>query len=286
MDGHMEAESFEVDVGPLRLAGEELGEGPPVVLVHGLSATRRYVLHGSKALSRAGFQVISYDARGHGASDPAPPEEGYGYEFLSGDLAAVLEARAPGARVVAVGHSMGAHTIAALALAEEQRFAGLVFVGPVVIGTPPGAESLAHWDQLADGLAEEGVDGFLAALERQGINPSWRDTVLRFTRQRLGAHENPEAVASALREVPRSLPFDGLAELEQLDVPALVVASHDRADPAHPYGVAEEWADRLPQASLVSEAEDESPLAWQGGKLSRHVAAFCEERAVTTRLEG
>ncbi len=46
------------------LAGEELGEGPPVVLAHGVTATRRYVVHGSKALARAGYTQISYDARG------------------------------------------------------------------------------------------------------------------------------------------------------------------------------------------------------------------------------
>ena len=35
---------------------------------------------------------------------------------------------------------------------------------------------------------------------------------------------------------------------------------------------------------MVSEDEGESPLAWQGGKLSREIAAFCEEPAVRERL--
>jgi pimeloyl-ACP methyl ester carboxylesterase len=81
----------------------------------------------------------------------------------------------------------------------------------------------------------------------------------------------------ALREVPRSLPFEGLDSLESLDIPALVVASHDRADPGHPYEVAAAWAEALPQARLVSEEEGQSPLAWQGGRLSREIAAFCEQ---------
>ena len=37
------------------LAGESIGEGPPVVLLHGVTATRRYVVHGSKALARRGL---------------------------------------------------------------------------------------------------------------------------------------------------------------------------------------------------------------------------------------
>jgi pimeloyl-ACP methyl ester carboxylesterase len=91
-------------------------------------------------------------------------------------------------------------------------------------------------------------------------------------------HRHPEAVARALREVPRSIPFDGMAELESLDLPALVVASHDDADPGHPYSVAEAWASRLPQGELTSEDRGKAPLAWQGGRLARVIADFCEER--------
>jgi hypothetical protein len=84
--------------------------------------------------------------------------------------------------------------------------------------------------------------------------------------------------------VPRSLPFDGLDELEFLELPALVVASHDEADPGHPFSIAEAWAERLPQARLVSEDEGASPLAWQGGKLSREIVAFAREPEVVERL--
>jgi hypothetical protein len=36
----------------------------------------------------------------------------------------------------------------------------------------------------------------------------------------------------------------------------------------------------------VSEEPGESPLAWQGGKLSREIATFCDEPAVSERLGG
>jgi len=280
----LEPRPFEVRAGTQRLEGEELGVGPPVVLAHGLTATRRYVLHGSRALPRKGFLVASYDARGHGTSDPAPDGEGYRYECLARDLGAVVEARASGGPVVLVGHSMGAHTVATYALAERDRVAGAVFVGPVSIGLEPPDEVLAEWDELADGLGE-GVDGFLAVQERQGLDPDWRKPIQRFTRARMSAHRHPEAVARALREVPRSIPFEGLGELENLDLPALVVASHDLADPGHPRAVAEAWAEALPRARLIGETdEEEAPLAWKGGKLSREIAAFCAETAVVERL--
>jgi pimeloyl-ACP methyl ester carboxylesterase len=72
------------------IRGETSGTGPAVVLCHGITATRRYVIHGSRALERAGHSVVTYDARGHGESDPAPEGEGYGYPELVADLEQVV----------------------------------------------------------------------------------------------------------------------------------------------------------------------------------------------------
>lgn len=264
-------------VGPApQIHGETAGEGPPIVLCHGITATRRYVVHGSRALERAGYQVVSYDARGHGESDPAPAGEGYGYPQLVADLERVVAAEVGEGEFVLAGHSMGAHTAVSYGLKHRERLAGLVVIGPVFTGEIT-ASSLAYWDGLATALADSGVDGFVEYIARnQGIDPTWRDSVLRFTRERILRHRHPEALVEALREVPRARPFESLADLAELDVPALVVASHDVADPGHPYAVATAYAETLPRARLVSEGEGESPLAWQGGKLSREIAAFVE----------
>jgi pimeloyl-ACP methyl ester carboxylesterase len=250
-----------------------------VVLCHGITATRRYVLHGSRALERAGYATIAYDARGHGESDPAPPGQGYGYPELVGDLGSVVASQVGEGPLTVAGHSMGAHTAVAYALAQPRRVSALVLIGPVY-GGEITEESLAYWDGLADALERSGVDGFLDYLDRSDLsgNPL-RDSILRFTRERMSAHRHPAAIAAALREVPRSRPFESLSELESLEVPSLVVASGDEADPGHPYEVAAEYARLLPRARLVSEGEGGSPLAWQGGRLSREIAAFCAEVA-------
>ena len=259
------------------IRGEVAGEGTPIVLCHGITASRRYVHHGSRALERAGHRVIAYDARGHGESDPAPPGEGYGYPWLVADLERVVAARVGEGRFLLAGHSMGAHTAVAYALRHPERLAGLVAIGPVYVGEVSPA-SLAYWDGLAAALAAGGVDGFVAYVDRnQNTDPAWRESVLGFTRARMLLHRHPEALVEALREVPRSRPFGSMEELERLDVPALVVASHDGADPGHPYAAAAAYAERLPRARLISEGEGESPLAWQGGRLSRRIAAFYAE---------
>jgi pimeloyl-ACP methyl ester carboxylesterase len=268
------------------LAVEALGEGPAVVLAHGITASRRYVVHGSKQISRRERTAVAFDARGHGDSDPAPPGGGYSYAEMVADLGAVLDASAGDGRAVLAGHSMGAHAVTAFALRYPERVAGIVVIGPAYPGLPTSDEVLARWDALADGLEGGGVEGFLAAYERQGLDPEWRNTLLRITRERLLTHRHPEAVARAMREVPRDVPFESLDELEFLDVPALVVASNDEADPGHPRSVAEAYAARLPHATLVGEGEGESPLAWQGGKLSREIVRFCERPEVGERLAG
>jgi pimeloyl-ACP methyl ester carboxylesterase len=275
MAGAAEA-SFEVGPAPA-IRGETAGEGPPIVLCHGITATRRYVHHGSRALERAGHRVIAYDARGHGESDPAPPGESYGYPWLVADLQRVVAAEVGDGPFVLAGHSMGAHTAVAYALRHPDRLTGLVAIGPVYLGEIPPS-SLDYWDGLAAALEERGVDGFVDYIDRnQNIDPAWRDSVLGFTRARMLLHRHPEALVEALREVPRSRPFDSLDDLERLEIPALVVASHDDADPGHPYAAAAAYAERLPRAKLISEGKGESPLAWQGGKLSRELAAFYTE---------
>jgi pimeloyl-ACP methyl ester carboxylesterase len=62
---------FHVDADGTSIAGEESSGETPVVLLHGLTATRRYVVLGSRTLEREGHRVIAYDARAHGRSSPA-----------------------------------------------------------------------------------------------------------------------------------------------------------------------------------------------------------------------
>jgi pimeloyl-ACP methyl ester carboxylesterase len=268
-----EAEAFTVAPAPA-LRGEAEGEGPPAVLCHGITATRRYVLHGSRALGRGGYRVITYDARGHGESDPATVGEGYGYPELIGDLERVVAAQVGDERFFLGGHSMGAHTAVAYALRHPERLLGLAVIGPTYLGSIESS-SLEYWDGLRVALETGGIDGFVDFIaERQGIDTRWRDSVLRFTRERMLHHRNLGALAEALRQVPRSRPFESPEQLGALDIPALVVASNDDADPGHPYETAVAYAEALPRVELVSEEEGESPLAWQGGRLARTLAGF------------
>ncbi len=252
----------------------DTGSGPPVVLLHGLTATHRYVVMGSRSLERSGHRVVAYDARGHGASEPG---EGYGYDALTDDLRRVMDDLGI-ERAVLAGASMGAHTLLRLALSDPQRVAGLVVITPAFHPeSPPG---LSRWDALAAGLRTGGVEGFVEAYGDPGAADGFSETVLKVVRQRLAQHEHPAAVADALQQVPRSAPFDGLQALADLpDVPAVVVGDRDEPDPGHPLWVAEAYAQAIAGARLVVEDQGASPIAWQGGQLSKVIAGVAAEAA-------
>lgn len=264
--------------GDVTLSGEMAGEGQDVVLLHGLTATRRYVVMGSRSLERSGRRVIAYDARGHGRSMP-PPGGKYGYGHLSEDLLAVLDA-AGVSRAVIAGASMGAHTAARFALEHPERVSALALVTPAY--EPDGRreeQDIARWDALARGLRAEGVEGFVRAYDLDAVPQEWRATVETVLRQRLAAHEHPLAVADALERVPRSRPFEAIADLRGISVPTLLVASRDEADPGHPLHVGELWASGIAGARLLVEDPGppaRSPIAWQGGQLSQAIAELAD----------
>ena len=262
--------------GDVTLRGEVAGAGPPVLLLHGLTATRRYVVHGSRLLERAGHRVIQYDARAHGESSPASDPATYRYDELAADALAVLDALGA-ERATLVGQSMGSATAVAVALAHPERVRALAIVTPAHLGRP--SRDLARWDALAAALERGGPEAFLAALEPFSLAERYRDAVRTVILQRLARHAHPEAVAEALRRIPRSAAFDGMESLERVAVPTIVVGSRDDADPDHPLAVAEEYVRRIPGARLALEQPGESPLAWRGGALSRALQPLLEETA-------
>ncbi len=129
------------------------------------------------------------------------------------------------------------------------------------------------------------MQGFIDAYDLSAVPESWRERIETVLRQRIGAHDHPDAVAEALEVVPRSRPFDEISDLAEISAPTLVVASRDEADPGHPLRVGQRWAQAIPGARLLVEEEGPptpSPIAWQGGRLSRALLELAEADSVIT----
>jgi pimeloyl-ACP methyl ester carboxylesterase len=269
----VETTPFQVERDGVVLRGEQAGDGPPIVLLHGLSATRRNVVQGSRHLIKRGYRLIAYDARGHGASSPGPS---YGYAELVDDLEAVLEHLGI-ERTALVGSSMGAATAMAFTLEHPERVAALVQITPAYTGyARTGDVDGDSWQRMASELERGGVDAFVEVAQPDGLPERWREIAREATRQRMERHDDPAAVAAALRQVPRSVAWKGLEPLSDLDVPVLIVGSRDDADALHPLAVAEDYDRRLPRSELVVEDRGKSPLAWQGARLSGEIGDFLE----------
>jgi esterase len=108
---------------PVELAFESLGEGPPVVILHGLFGAGRNWTQMAQSLA-AHYRVILPDARNHGASAWA---ESMSYPEMAQDVVALIE-REGLQQPFVVGHSMGGKTAMALALAQPQAIAGLAVI--------------------------------------------------------------------------------------------------------------------------------------------------------------
>lgn len=94
---------IEVEPG-VKLNVEDVGQGDPVVFLHGWPASSRMFEYQAMLLPRHGLRFVGIDFRGFGKSDA--PWEGYGYDRMADDVRAVVDALGL-ERFTLVGFSMG-----------------------------------------------------------------------------------------------------------------------------------------------------------------------------------
>lgn len=92
-----------------RLYLKDWGGGRPVILLHGWPLSADSWDYQAMAIAEAGYRAIAYDRRGFGRS--SQPWNGYDYDTLSDDLAAVIE-QTDARDAVIVGFSMGGGEVA------------------------------------------------------------------------------------------------------------------------------------------------------------------------------
>ena len=276
--GYRGVSEFTVQRGSVALSGEEAGDGVPVVLLHGLTATRRYVVMGSRALERSGHRVVAYDARGHGRSTPAPGARRL--RLRGARRRPARRARRPRDRRApcspaprwARTRSSGWRSTTATASP------GSSLVTPAY--TPEGDHAdLARWDALVRRACATAAwraswpPTATPACPTRGATPSSACCTSGSPRTSTRTRSPTRCAPSRARARSRT----GTSWASST-CPRVVVASRDEADPGHPYAVGERYAEAIPGAELRSEEPGASPLAWQGGQLSKVIAGLAAPR--------
>lgn len=110
-----------LQIGPSELYYEDVGEGPVIVLAHGVGGNHAGWFQQTPVLARS-YRVITFDHRGFGLSTDT---EGLGRSAFVSDLAALLDHLGVD-RAVLVGQSMGGGTCVAFATTHPERVCALV----------------------------------------------------------------------------------------------------------------------------------------------------------------
>jgi pimeloyl-ACP methyl ester carboxylesterase len=122
------------------LSYQTFGSGPlNILFMHGWGGSGAYFDEMLKHLDLAGLRVITYDLRGHGASDK--PQSGYMLEQIAQDAWAVAD-HANADPLVVVGFSMSGKFAQYVASMQPERVRGLILVAGCPVGVIPLPEEI------------------------------------------------------------------------------------------------------------------------------------------------
>ncbi|MGI9261264.1 MAG: alpha/beta fold hydrolase [Woeseiaceae bacterium] len=125
-----------VNTGEIDMAFYELGDGPPVILVHGFPELAFSWRHQLPALAAAGYRAIAPDMRGYGGTDKPAQVSDYTVQNLIGDITGLMD-QLELERATIVGHDWGALVGWQMALLAPERMAGYIALNIPFIKRPP-----------------------------------------------------------------------------------------------------------------------------------------------------
>jgi proline iminopeptidase len=264
-----------VDTGGVVVYYKTVGQGDPLVIVHGgPGASHDYLLPNLYALART-HKLVFIDERGSGRSPRLPDPALYTVENMAEDVEAVRQALGLG-RISLLGHSYGGVVVEAYALKYQQNLSHLI-LGSTFASTKALNKALARMKEQMpaadrarlDALEKAGLFGKGQPWERgrypeEYANLAWGPGYYPFLYgERPDANYVPSAGNTTLSwELYRQMwgshgefVVDGnLVSVEYLDqlsairVPTLIlVGDHDQSDPA----MSKEMQARIAGSQLV-----------------------------------
>lgn len=257
---------------------KQWGQGRPVVLIHGWPLSADSWDDQAEALAEAGFQVIAYDRRGFGRSDQ--PSDGYDYDTLAADLAAVLR-HTDATNATLVGFSMGGGEVARyLSRYAGQNVSQAVLVASVVpymlqTEDNPDGTPQAVFDEMSAGIKNDRAHFFAGFFKDfYGVSlmshPVSAEVLTWSQQMAMQAGLRPTlACAKAFAST------DFRADLAHFNVPTLII--HGDADKTVPIDTsARAAAKAIPHAQLIEYAGAPHGLtASHKQRLTQDLIEFC-----------
>lgn len=225
----------------------QTGEGPAVVLIHGVGLNKE--MWGGQIVGLASrYRVVAYDMLGHGASQNPPPESSL--ESYAQQLAELLDHLGI-ERASVIGFSMGGLVARAFALVHPERLDGLVILNSVFNRSEEQrAGVMARTLQAAELGPDANADGALArwfSHEYRAANPAQIEAI----RLTLAAN-NPQGYLTTY-QLFATQDLYGSDALGRIQVPTLVATGE--LDPGSTPEMARQLAARIPGASARVLAE-------------------------------
>ena len=232
---------------------QDWGTGKPVLFVHGWCLGAEMWEYQMMPLLEAGWRCVSYDVRGSGRSDR--PGNGYDFDTLADDLAAVIE-HLDLRDVMLVGHSMGgAQILRYLARHGSDRVSRISLVAataPFLLKTednPDGGVDEAALNEMLSGLRQDRPQWAAAIADPWFGNGLPGVSVSReLTNWGVGLFMKASPLA-AIDMLRSSFVTDFRADTRSVDVPTLII--HGDSDVMVPFEVSSRrLAEEIPHNEL------------------------------------
>lgn len=257
---------------------KELGEGRPVVLIHGWPLSGDSWDPVMMALAENGMRAIAYDRRGFGRSDHA--KTGYDYDTFSDDLADLLAHVDARQNVGLAGFSMGGGEIARYLSRHGGRgVSAVALIGSVVpymLKTEDNPEGVPQstFDQMTAGMAKDHRQ-FFSGFFKDFYGDGWiKDKVSEEEKHWAWITAMQASKWAIMHAAQAFATTDFRPDLSSFIVPTLVI--HGTADKTVPIdATARAVAKAVPSATLIEyDGEPHGLFATQTVRLAKDLVQF------------
>jgi aminoacrylate hydrolase len=232
-----------VSIGDADIYYEDKGEGPPLVLVPGLSGSGAFFISQVSEFSKS-FRTITHDHRGAGRSTHSRIH--YSVEQMADDTLRLMDALGIDSAHL-VGHSTGGALGQVIATEHPERLRSLVLSATWAGPDPYFRRMLESRKQT---LLDSGVEAYLKASSLVQATPKWvsenDEFLTELHRVTVETSAPVEVMASRIDAILR---HDRRSRLLQIRVPTLVIVARD--DMITPQFYSEELASAIPGAKLI-----------------------------------